>query len=142
MFCVQVCKSFRAMQRGAGMLTPTNEVLPTSLNDVPESAWPLFLTSFEWLVLLDRSTSNPFLSPEEASQEFAWDEIGGLDFLPSLDDDDDDDPLQSDEAAADFDGGAPATARRLQVCCHLFCSFHVWMCTAAWWSVHRTDRRK
>jgi len=87
-----------------------------SLNDVPESAWPLFLRAHNWLRLVDATLPQEmrFFSAAEraaaAGNEASWHaDQGGLDELPSIgldgDDDDDDDDDDGEEGEEDEDDG-------------------------------------
>ena len=124
--CHEVKKNFRELSHACPdakqHLDFEDTPLPSKLDNVNAFSFPLFLSSREWLLLLDASLpGEPFFPRDEAGDLLVsvpgWGESDThLSFLPSLDSDaedfDSDDDFEADkehEAAADskiYEGGA------------------------------------
>ncbi|XP_064647106.1 TPR and ankyrin repeat-containing protein 1-like isoform X2 [Lineus longissimus] len=105
--CTEISKNFKYLSHGCREAKPhvdvEDEPLPNRLQLAHECAYPLFVTSKQFLVLLDASLPEPHYFPrnEDGSvkREIAgWgEEDGPLTFIPDMDVDDDILPVDEDD---------------------------------------------
>lgn len=105
--CSEVQKNFRelihACPAATNHIQMDEKALPGRIQDVDETAWPLFINSRSWLLLLDASLPGEPFFKRDADGNLSrriegWgEEDNHLQFIPATDSDDDDEEEEEEE---------------------------------------------